>query len=939
MRIQDRTDDGARSAERTEAAAPGSLAGPARRRARHTLAICLVLALAAVLRLVALDRVPPGLQHDEVFGAVFAEMVLAGEPLFFLDMNGGNEPLFLYLVTGAMAAFGRNLLALRLPAVAGGLLTIAATYWVLRRLLGPRQALAAAFLMSVSLWLVLDSRVSLRAIWLPAVAALSYGFMWRWLRRRRGRWLALAAVLLGLSLYTYTSSALGLATVAALALWYLVIGRDRRAAGGLALMALLAALMGAPLARHMASVPDAGVRVRALSYELQELRAGNPWPVLTNTARVLGMFAFVGDPEWRYNVAGRPVFALPVGLLFYLGVAVSLRRFRRAEYAFLLFWLVANLGASAVTGSAPSSLRAVGAAPAAFALAAVGAVSLVEAAGRASLGRAAAPALVGAAMIFEAGDAIGGYFVTWPANPEVRRVYLADLAETARYLRQGDAPDEVLVSSEYAADLDRQCFEYLGFTDLRPRWFDARHSLVLPEQPALLVVPHQRPVAGPLVPVLAEVALEEGVGGPSFRAWRVAAGQEAAQPLAYAAAPWGARAVTIETVTLPATAPAGGALSAIVRWRVTAQAAGGHYITFFAHLVDEAGLVWSQADVLAYPSSDWRLGDEVYQLLELPLPADMPPGRARLRLGLYEDAARPLPLELLPQGAPFWYVDAGEVAVVPGERPARAADIAAPQPLNVALGHGLRLAGASVEPRIVEPGGRFEVATWWEATATRRPAALDYRLERQGEVVILGGGETPSGYTGVAGQVLRRRQVLRAPADLGRGVWRLVLGSPDEPSFRVDLGEVFAAGVERSFEAPAPEVALQAAFAEPVTLLGADLPASGVTRGSALTVVLYWQSRGPLDVSYTVFVHLLDGEGRVVAGADALPAAGARPTTGWLPGEVVRDEHALAVGAAVAPGRYRLVAGLYRADQPGYPRVPLAGGGDAVPIGEIEVVE
>ncbi|MHB0878425.1 MAG: glycosyltransferase family 39 protein, partial [Anaerolineae bacterium] len=776
---------------------------------RFALAVA-VLAVAALLRFAALDRVPPGLQHDEVFGAVFAEMVFAGQRPIFLDMNGGNEPLFLYAVTVAMAAFGRNVIALRFPAVAAGMVGICATYWLTRQLLGQKQALLAAALMSLSLWHVLDSRVSLRAIWLPAIATLAAGFLWRWLRQRQRRWWALGALFLGLTLYTYTSSVL--VPLAVLLFALLLLGRgERRGGAGLALAVAATAVLGLPLFLHMAAVPEANVRLRDLGYELAQLRAGNPWPVLANGAKVAGMFAFVGDPEWRYNVAGRPVFTLGVGLAFYLGVAVALARWRRREYAFLLIWLVLNLGASVASGSAPSSLRAVGAMPAVFALAALGLWWPIEQAR--ALGRAAplVAGLVAAALLWEAGDSLLRYFVTWPANAEVREVYRADLAAAARYLGQTDGSGEVLVSSEFAADLDRQSFQYLGFTNAQPRWFDAAAALLVPQGGATVILPRLRPAAEPLLPVLVELGHLEATTA-DLDVWSLApVAADLQGGLADVATDWSAQALRIESASLPESVESGDVMTVLVRWRVTAQTPGGRNLTFFAHLRDDAGRLWSQADVLVYPTSDWRVGDQVYQLLEIAVPADMPPGRASVQLGLYEDPARPLSLALLAEGLTFWRLEAGDVSVTAGA-PAATATIEPELPLDVAVGGGTRLIGAAVQPRILQPGGTVDVSLWWQGAAgTATPVALS--LERDGAgTVPLGEAAALAFPAGGETRTLRQRTTLTVPRDVERGQWRLVATLDDGRS--VDLGEVFAAGIERIYQAPAAAIAIDAAFAE-----------------------------------------------------------------------------------------------------------------------------
>ena len=79
----------------------------------------------------------------------------------------------------------------------------------------------------------------------------------------------------------------------------------------------------------------------------------------------------------------------------------------------------------------------------------------------------------------------------------------------------------------------------------------------------------------------------------------------------------------------------------------------------------------------------------------------------------------------------------------------------------------------------------------------------------------------------------------------------------------------------------------------------------------SLAVELYWQTDEALTTRYTVFAQLLAGDNTVVAQSDSAPAGGTRPTTGWLPGEIITDPHTLSLPSNPSPGPYRLIAGLY----------------------------
>jgi hypothetical protein len=79
----------------------------------------------------------------------------------------------------------------------------------------------------------------------------------------------------------------------------------------------------------------------------------------------------------------------------------------------------------------------------------------------------------------------------------------------------------------------------------------------------------------------------------------------------------------------------------------------------------------------------------------------------------------------------------------------------------------------------------------------------------------------------------------------------------------------------------------------------------------ALDLTLYWQTQTPLTTSYKVFAQLLAADNTLLAQADSFPAAGQRPSAGWLPGEIIADPHTLTFANSPAPGSYRLIAGLY----------------------------
>jgi hypothetical protein len=104
--------------------------------------------------------------------------------------------------------------------------------------------------------------------------------------------------------------------------------------------------------------------------------------------------------------------------------------------------------------------------------------------------------------------------------------------------------------------------------------------------------------------------------------------------------------------------------------------------------------------------------------------------------------------------------------------------------------------------------------------------------------------------------------------------------------------------------------------------------------GDTLQIGLRWRADARPEANYTAFVQLLDDKSQEAAQQDRWPGDGLHPTAALEAGQSISDNLALPLG--VSPGRYRLIAGFYRSDVEGLPR--LAGpAGDFVTLAEVDV--
>ena len=234
--------------------------------------LLLILVVAALLRFPALDRVPPGFQFDEGYNAHDALRVLQGDRPIFLPENGGREVLYTYLQALAMALFGPNVVALRLTSAVLGLLTVAATFFLVRLMWRDQEpsstllGLLTATVVAVTYWHVHFSRYGIRAISLPLLEVLLFYAFWQGCcipatggGARRMIWWVVGGVLLGLGPYTHPAGRFLPFILGAFVVYYALSRRvwPRALLWQLLVMGAIALVMFIPLGSYFLHNPDA----------------------------------------------------------------------------------------------------------------------------------------------------------------------------------------------------------------------------------------------------------------------------------------------------------------------------------------------------------------------------------------------------------------------------------------------------------------------------------------------------------------------------------------------------------------------------------------------------------------------------------------------------------------------------------------------------------
>ncbi|MBI5303602.1 MAG: DUF2723 domain-containing protein [Chloroflexi bacterium] len=286
---------------------------------------------------------------------------------------------------------------------------------------------------------------------------------------------------------------------------------------------------------------------------------------------------------------------------------------------------------------------------------------------------------------------------------------------------------------------------------------------------------------------------------------------------------------------------------------------------------------------------------------------------------------------------PFYFVEFNpELRSTPGPRSVQAVPLPllnAPQP-RYAL-HDARIVpevdilGYDLDPDPPQPGKPTRVLVYYRANARMYP--MYSSLLGVNDLT----GKPWSDYPGFpasfyfptyrwqAGDYYRDAFTVNLPADAPAGLYNLDLywyvydldtRKPDyNRESRVALGEIRVGDFTTANISHANIMRVGPAIA----FLGwSSAPATNsntldLARGQSLALDLYWRAVREPNEAYTVFVHLVDANGRVVADADAPPLSGLYPTNRWRTGEPLRDRHTLKIPADLAPGNYTIAIGMY----------------------------
>lgn len=173
--------------------------------------LAIIVLLAGFLRFYHLPSVPPALNSDEVAIGYNAYSILkTGRdeynkpfPLTFRSFDDYKMPVYVYMVAGSMAMFGKSDFAVRFPSALFGTFTVLVTYFLVQTLFKKKRlvSLLSAGLLAISPWHLMFSRAGYEAN--VSVFFISLGVLLLLMGLKRGGYLICSAFVFVCAIWTY----------------------------------------------------------------------------------------------------------------------------------------------------------------------------------------------------------------------------------------------------------------------------------------------------------------------------------------------------------------------------------------------------------------------------------------------------------------------------------------------------------------------------------------------------------------------------------------------------------------------------------------------------------------------------------------------------------------------------------------------------------------
>jgi len=329
-------------------------------RISFVLAVCILL-MGGFFRLVRLTELPPGLHSQEVIDLRLAENVRQGTVQVFFDIGGeGREILYPGLLSTYTGLMGSGTVVYHILSFWIGMLVLALTFALTRRLYGDLGGLGAMGVMAFSWWPMLLSRTLGRETLLPLLVILTLLALIlalpAYLRRRTGSfqttWFAVLGAVVALGVYLHPAGVMVAIAALIVVIGYNVRGTPRpsdnvRRAIGFTLMIMLILVL--PYIITTINSPELNGVTRVLNGINAE-----PTPLPERLYRALIGVGISGEGNPAFNIPMRPLLDPLSAIIALVGIVVALSGGVKLRYSILATFIIFLLPLGLLAPNSPS---------------------------------------------------------------------------------------------------------------------------------------------------------------------------------------------------------------------------------------------------------------------------------------------------------------------------------------------------------------------------------------------------------------------------------------------------------------------------------------------------------------------------------------------------------------------------------------------------------
>lgn len=328
--------------------------------------------LGAMIRLVYIGSIPPGLNQDEASIGYDAYAILhygidrngIHLPVHLIAWGSGQNALYAYLSMPFILLFGLSPLSVRALSAVMGLLGMLFFYLIMHRLFASRTAgIAAMFFIAINPWHIMMSRWALESNLFPTLVLIAVYFLIK--SFQEPKWIYGFTAVLALSLYAY-GTAYFFVPVFALGVVILLLYSKKLKLRTLLWSGGLLVLLALPIFLFVLinHYDLQGITTRLFSIpkltmprveQISSVFGGQMLQTASDNAKAFGKILLSGDDGLPWNSIAPYGYAYPIALPFaVIGLVFMIHSLwtRRAEskpYAVVLLWLLSALLMACIT--------------------------------------------------------------------------------------------------------------------------------------------------------------------------------------------------------------------------------------------------------------------------------------------------------------------------------------------------------------------------------------------------------------------------------------------------------------------------------------------------------------------------------------------------------------------------------------------------------------